>query len=306
MAKEYLKDSARLLLPLYRFESETIKFVYAGYSSIKKSYYDRLIFCRSNSNKFLGFRCFWQIPSLIKDYKLDMAIAEISPIVLKYFQEYEGYIIPEWTKMMINIDRPLSEICRRSATHFSDVVRLIRKYNLTYEILTDDESVKFFHFKMYLPYVIKRHGGEAWIEDLNSYLRATPPPELMMIKENGKIVGGVVISKTGDSISLLRLGLLDGNEEYRKHGVIGAIYYFGVLEGKKLGLKYLDVGGARPFLSDSLTRFKVGLGAEFLSKVSPTKEYLWLGVNPDSSAAMTFMQNVMHVDKDFNLIRFGS
>jgi hypothetical protein len=306
MAKEYLKDSARLLLPLYRFESENIKFVYAGYSSIKKSYYDRLILGKSISNKFLGFRCFWKIPSLIKDHKLDMVIAEISPIVLKYFQGYSGYIIPEWARMRINIDRPLNELCRHSVSHFSDVTRLIRKYNLTYEICTDNESFHFFHFKMYLPYVTNRHRGEAWIEDLNSLLKSTPPPELMIIKENGMIVGGVVISKTGDSILLLRLGLLDGNEEYRKHGVIGAIYYFGILEGKKMALKYVDVGGSRPFLSDNLTRFKIGLGAEFVTNLSPTKEYLWLGVNPDSSAAMEFMQNVMHVDKDFNLIRFGT
>jgi hypothetical protein len=306
MAKEYLKDSARLLLPLYRFESETIKFIYAGYSSIKKKYYDRLIFGRSTRNKFLGLRCFWMIPSLIRDYNLDMAIAEISPMVLRNFQGYSGYIIPEWEKMRINIDLPLNEICRPRATHFSDVKRLIRKYNLTYEILSDIESFNFFHFRMYLPYVTKRHGGEAWIEDLQSYLNSTPPPELMTIKENGRIVGGVVISKTEDSILLLRLGLLDGNEEYRRHGVIGAIYYFGVLEGQKMALKYVDVGGARPFLSDNLTRFKIGLGAKFVSDLSPTKEYLWLGVNPESSAAMEFMQNVMHIDKNFNLIRFGT
>jgi hypothetical protein len=306
MAKEYLKDSARLLLPLYRFETENIKFVYAGYSSIKKNYYDRLILGRSIGNKFLGFRCFWKIPSLIKDHNLDMVIAEISPMVLRNFQEYNGYIIPEWARMRINIDLPLNEICRRSVSHFSDVIRLIRKYNLTYEILTDTESFNFFHFRMYLPYVTKRHGGEAWIEDLNTYMKSTPPPELMIIKENGMIVGGVVFDKTGDSISLLRLGLLDGNEEYRRHGVIGAIYYFGVLEGKKVALKYLDVGGARPFLSDNLTRFKIGLGGEFISNLSRTKEYLWIGVNPDSSAVMEFMQNVMHIDKDFNLIRFGT
>jgi hypothetical protein len=305
MAKEYLKDSARLLLPLYRMESETIKFIYAGYSSIKTSYYDRLIFGRCISKRFLGFRCFSQIPSLIKDYNLDMAVAEISPLVLRNFQEYSGYIIPEWVKMRINIDSPLNQLCRRSTTHFHDVMRLIRKHKLTYEIVTDNESLNFFHSRMYLPFVTKRHGGEAWIEDLDSYINSTPPPELMIIKENGMIVGGVVLSKTGDTISLLRLGLLDGNEEYRKHGVIGAIYYFGVLEGKKMALKYVDVGGSRPFLSDNLTRFKIGLGAEFISNLSPTKEYLWLGVNPGSSAAMEFMQNVMYVDKNFNLIQFG-
>ncbi len=46
--------------------------------------------------------------------------------------------------------------------------------------------------------------------------------------------------------------------------MIGAIYYFGILEGQKTGCKYLNVGGTQPFLSDGLTRFKLGLGAEFI------------------------------------------
>ena len=61
MAKEYLKDSARLLLPLYRFETETIKFVYAGYSSIKKNYYRRLIPGQKHPKQVSG------IPELLAD-----------------------------------------------------------------------------------------------------------------------------------------------------------------------------------------------------------------------------------------------
>jgi hypothetical protein len=210
--------------------------------------------------------------------------------------------------MRINIDRPMSEICNRSVSDFSDVTRKIRKYNLSYEMLTEKESINYFNEKFYLPFITKRHGDEAWIEDLSLIWKSSPPPFLIVIREDGVIVGESLIRKSGESLYLMRLGLLDGNEEYRRHGVIGAIYYFGILEGKNRGCRYLDVGGTRPFLTDGLTKFKIGLGAEFVSNLSPTKEYLWLGVNEHSFVAGEFMKRnpVMYIKKDFSLAKSGT
>ena len=50
--------------------------------------------------------------------------------------------------MKINIDRPIREICKRSVSDFSDVKRMIRKYNLTYEMLTEKESFNYFNDKL--------------------------------------------------------------------------------------------------------------------------------------------------------------
>src|SRR5664280_1594089 len=85
-------------------------------------------------------RLFRQIPNLFKTFNLDMVIAEIGPTLYQHFQKMNGYIVPEWVSMRINIDRPLSEICRESVSDFSDVKRKIRKYNLTYEMITDQVS----------------------------------------------------------------------------------------------------------------------------------------------------------------------
>jgi hypothetical protein len=305
MEIDWLKHLARLYLPIYQYESETTKIAYAGYSSIKKKYYVRLLMDRNNNHTFLGRRWFWQIPNLIKSYNFDMVISEISPMALNHFQKYNGYIVPEWVTMRINIDRPMSEICHRTVSDFSDVMRRIRKFNMTYEILTDEESFNYFNDKFYLPYISKRHGEEAWIEDLNNMWKLSPSPLVMAIKEDGVIVGSSLIQKSGESLYLMRLGLLDGNEEYRRHGVIGAIYYFSLLEGQNMGCRYLNVGGTRPFLTDGLTKFKMGLGAEFVLEQSPSKEYLWLGVNEHSVFAGEFIRGnpVMHVSKDFYLTR---
>jgi hypothetical protein len=75
-----------------------------------------------------------------------------------------------------------------------------------------------------------------------------------------------------------------------------------------MGCRYMDISGTRPFLTDGLTKFKIGLGAEFAPNLSQGKEYLWLGVNEHSIVAEEFMRRnpVMHFNKDSNLARSGT
>lgn len=307
MDTDWLKHLARLNLPVYQYESDKMRIAYAGYSSIKKNYYVRLMLDRDYQHTFLGRRWFWQIPKLIKSKKLDIVISEISPIVMSRFQNWDGYIIPEWVRMKININRPISEICRASVSDFADVKRMIRKYNLSYELLTGEDSFAYFNDKFYMPYITKRHGEEAWIEDLKAIWDSAVSPLLLVVSEDGVRVGASMLLQKEESLLLSRLGLLDGNDEYRRHGVIGAIYYFSLLEGQKMGCQYLDVGGTRPFVTDGLTRYKMNLGAQFVSFNSSTSEYLWLVINEHSEVAENFMISnpVMHVNKDFSLTLSG-
>jgi hypothetical protein len=289
MDTDWLKHLARLNLPIYQYESDKMRIAYAGYSSIKKNYYLRLMLDSNYQNTFMGRRWFWQIPNLLKSKNLDIIIAEISPIVMSHFQNWDGYIIPEWVRMKININRPISEICRASESDFADVKRLIRKHKLSYELRTGDDTFCYFNDKFYMPYITKRHGEEAWIEDIRTIWESTASPILLVVMEDGIRVGASMLIRKDESLLLSRLGLLDGNDDYRRHGVIGAIYYFSLLEGQKMGCQFLDVGGTRPFVKDGLTRYKINLGAKFVSFNSSTSEYLWLGINDQSVVAGNFI-----------------
>jgi len=282
------------------------KIIYAGYSSIKMNYIIRAFPGSYSHHTFIGRKWYRAVPDLIKSCDCDIVICEISPIGMNHFHKYDGYILPVWAQMRINIDRPLSEICHRSVSDFSNVTRRIRKYNLTYEILNDYESFSYFNEKLYLPYIKKRHGAEALVEDLNKIWKSTQSSFLISIKENGIIVAASLIRESGDILYFDRLGLLDGNEEYLRKGVIGALYYFGILEGQKRRCKYFDVGGTRPFLTDGLTKYKMGLGAEFVSDHSYVNEYIWFGVNEHSSVAKEFLCSnpFMYLNKDNRLVRY--
>ncbi|NMC39064.1 MAG: hypothetical protein GYA41_12140 [Bacteroidales bacterium] len=150
----------------------------------------------------------------------------------------------------------------------------------------------------------KRHGEEAWIEDLNSLWKSNPSMFMIAVRENNAIVGISLVFKSGETFYLSRLGLLDGNDIYRRHGVIGALYYFAMLEAQKMGCRYFDLGGTRPFLTDGLTIFKKGLGAEFNTYDGVRNEiYLWLGINEKSDRANEFLRKnpFLHITYDYKV-----
>jgi hypothetical protein len=290
MNKDWLKDVARLNMPVYQYESESIRILYAGYSQVKREYFSRMIMGNHHNKKYFGRRWFWQIPGLIKSHNCDLVLSEVSRMSSNNLKHRSGYILPEWIAMRINIDKPLDELCRASVSDFSDVKRRIRKYNLTYDITGKDDTLDMFIEKLHLPYIKNRYGDEALIVDLKAYWKSYSLPLLLTVKEDGALVSGVLCRIEGDTFYMFALGVIDGKDIYRVHGCIGALYYFSILEGQKRKLRYLNVGGSHPFLTDSLTKYKLGLGAEFVPAQVSYSQAVWLGVNRNSPAALDFIK----------------
>ena len=306
MNKESIRHLVRIFMPVYLCKSESMSLIYAGYSPIKRNYYARLILNSNYDRSFLGWYWFSKLPAFFKSHNIDVIVSEISSNTFKWFQIRGGFILPVWTTTRINVERPMSEICKSNVTDFPNVTRRIRKYNLTPEILSGKENFNLFIEKYYLPYITRRHGQEAFIEDMSKIWKTLDSPFFLAIKENGIIIAMSMLVKSGDSLHFKRLGLLEGNDEYRLHGAIGALYYFGIIEAQKMKCRYFDLGGTRPFLTDGLTKYKLGLGAEFVQNLSPLKEYVWFGVNGNSAAASDFLSAnpFMFVGKDFTLTRY--
>ena len=163
----------------------------------------------------------------------------------------------------------------------------------------------YFNERFYLPYMKNRHRDEAFIEDLNTMWNSYENPMILAVKERGNIVGMSFLRVTEDILYLKRTGIIDGDAKFLPHGVIGACYYFGINEGLRRGCKYVDLGGSRPFLTDGLTRHKMGIGGKFEVNLDASKEYLWFGVNEISQAAMKYLGSnpFMHLSRDFTLVR---
>jgi hypothetical protein len=305
MIKNYLKDLARIYMPVYQYKSDVMNIIYAGYSPIKRSYFRRILLNKNYHHTFLGRYWYSKIPDLLNSLNIDMIVSEIGSNTFNHFQNCNGYILPFWVEIRINIDRPISEIFNRNrnVTNFKDVIRRIRKYDLTYDILFDKGSFDYFNDRFYKPFMINRHGEEAYIENLNKIWNSYEHLFIIAIKEKGIIVGMSLCRISEGILYLMRIGLIDGNKEYLSHGVIGASYYFGILEGQKMRCRFVDLGVTHPFLTDKLTKYKLGLGGEFVLGASPSKETLWFGVNEQSNTAREFLRNnpFIYINKDFIL-----
>ena len=292
--KQILKHLARINLPVYLFEKDGLRVAYAGYSEVKKNYSGRFPFGNDKTPAVLiGRKWFWQIPNLTNSNLtgMDIVFAEISLGTMRYFRQASGFVLPEWVTMHINTSLPMSEIRHPSVSHFADIERLIRKHELSLEMSSRTEDVQQFYEEMYLPYMTTRHKDEALIEPLNSFFDPSKDFFVLFIKEKGQRVAAGLIERQADYVHLKRLGVTDGNEQHMRHGAVGAIYYFLYLEAQRLGCTYIDVGGSRPFLTDGLTRYKLGLHAQFHSDHSTWREYLWMGVNPGSARAQAFIRD---------------
>ena len=56
MELNWLKNLARAYMPVYKYETDTMKIAYAGYSSIKKNYCVRLLLDENNQHTFFRDR----------------------------------------------------------------------------------------------------------------------------------------------------------------------------------------------------------------------------------------------------------
>lgn len=286
--KQYLKHLARLNLPVYIFEKDGLRVAYAGYSTVKKNYSGRFPFGNQPAQAVFGGRkWFWQVRNL---HDVDIVFAEISLASMNFFRR-SGFVMPEWVTMHINTTPPMTELRQPSVSSFADIERLIRKHDLSCETSSELKDVHQFYEEMYLPFTANRHRDEALIEPLGSIFDPSKASFILFIKEKDRRVAAGLIEQHEDFVHLKRLGVTGGNETPMRHGAVGAIYYFLYLEAQRLGCRYMDIGGSRPFVTDGLTRYKLSLNAAFHSDHSTWREYLWLGLNPASAKAQAFMRD---------------
>ena len=240
---------------------------------------------------FIGVKGCWALKDKNCFKDADMLVVETNPLMIRYFFRQNGYLIPEWVNMKININQPMAFLKRRSISDFSDVVRLIRKYHWDYVVKVDRQAYDAFYFRMYLPYLKSKHNDKAIIISYRQFRQLCDSAFLLLVQRNNVPLAGVLVQYDQKRIVLSKLGIIDGEQEYVKEGVIGALYYFSVLESQKRGYGKLDIGGGRPFLKDGLTRYKMGLGGELDFDCNLFQDYLCLTWRAESEYAKEFLKD---------------
>jgi len=240
----------------------------AGLLARDQAYWQRLLFPKSCRQREMGIHWIWKLPKILKERGIacDLLVLHTHRLFQHLIPTLLKFQIPQWIEFERNLTEPLKGRKSQKNDRFSDVQRQIRKHRLSFEWTKDPAWLERFYHEMYVPYIQNRHGDEAFIYSFRTIEKVFPHSEILFVKQGELPLGAILLKFEHKRVALQWLGITDGKWIYVKLGVIGALYYFSMIEMKKRGYAVLSLGLSRPFLTDAITNFKISFRARISSQ----------------------------------------
>ncbi len=263
-----------------RTSGAPIRVLYAG-ERRNKAYLQRLLFRGEFKAEPLGS---------IFSRKIDTAwrvFAGSSDIlVIKTEQEEETlsrgpfFTVPCW------LDVKGKTCIERKSSSVKDDLRKIRKYQYTYEVVSDRASFDDFYHNMYLPFTLRRHDEAAMPITYEQMLGKLSRAELLRIKRDGAVVAAAIMLYGENRVHGWKIGIRGADDLLMKQGVLAAIYLFEAQYLAGRGWSHIDYGGTRAFLLDGQFQYKKKWGI-VLGK--PWKQRFYIRPLRRSAGATAFL-----------------
>lgn len=233
-----------------RIDGEPLRILYIG-ESHNRAYLQRMVFRDGAEAIPLGSVAQSRIGIAWRDFAADCDI-----VVLKTEQEVEAlsrepfFAVPCWLDV-----KGATRIDTRSSS-VKDDLRKIRKYQYTYEVVTDGASYDDFYHNMYLPFIRHRHEEAAMPITYEQMLEKVPRAELLRIRRDGAVVAGAMLLYGDDVVHGWKIGVRGGEESFVRQGVLSAVMLFEAQYLADRGWGQIDYGGTRAFLLDGQFQYK--------------------------------------------------
>ena len=245
---------------------QELTILYAS-NNTNMNYFIKLAFGDNCKINYLGKVWLSQIPKLAKQKNdiYSMLVVEVPKFVL--FNLKDSFYIPCWVRGEVDISGDIDSIILKNHS-LEDARRLIRKNELSFEETNEASRLSDFYYHMYLPYISKRFGDVALIDNYQLLKRRFHTCDLILIKFKDQEIAGSLIAYKGHNARLWCFGIKDANPDYVKMGAFGALYYFSFQYLKNKGFKQVGVGGSRPFLNDGVLNYKKKWGLRITDLIS--------------------------------------
>ncbi len=293
----YGKTFFRMRLPLTIFEGQDVSghapltLAYFGEKAQDIEYWTGLLLAPGFKKNVLGKAWLWQVRNTMKKVSpsCSMLVVETTPLTLKMLSKHKGLRSTQWMRMAIDIPESVEATWGNRRYRSSDIVRRIRKNKLSYVTSTAPEAFDDFYYNMYIPFITAKHKKEALTADYFTIKNLFLKGLLLFIKQGENVLSGQIIVLGKETAVLKVLGIKDGKEEYLRLGVIGAMYYFALIEMKKRGYKVLDIGRTRSVFMNGVTKYKINLGARLQPGISLWKDGMFIEFMKDTPGLRNFL-----------------
>ena len=237
----------------------------------------------------LGNVSVFQLPHRLRELRAntDLTAVKLDRVLIRVLFEADYLRVPEWIRSSMPIPESIEKVGSGHNSLRQDL-RLIRKYQFSFDESHSDAEVKEFYNTMYRPHGLGRHGPSAQLRSLASVRFAMQHGALLWITSEGQKVAGVVVEFRDKCAFIAALGAIGGDESLMKKGVLSATYYFSMQYARTRGCPAVDFGGTRPSLHDGLLRYKRKWGAVVDPKPLNAYDTLvwWPLLNPSMEAML--------------------
>lgn len=246
----------------------------------------------------IGRAWLWHLPKVLAQRGKSCCgvVVHIRPGFRRFLGRERWMKIP--CRVLGQVDLPLAPYVFSSDSVKEDL-RKIRKHALAFEVTRDIGQLEDFYSRMYLPHIMKVYGRAAVIYSYRTVKRHFRDGELLFVSKEGRRIGGLIIRYGRAQAELYVLGVLEGDRQWVRQGVIGALYHFCFQHLAQRNLARVDVGASRAFLCNGVLQYKKKMGMRI---VGTARGYYYLQVLADTRTAHTFLrENPLIIERDGSL-----
>lgn len=153
----------------------------------------------------------------------------------------------------------------------------------------DPQDFDFFYDRMYVPLIQDRHKGYGVVDKKGDLWGYFNHGRIMFALDDQRPVAGDFSFRQGEVFFGVNNGILDGNREWMKKGVLSFLYYMAIQWCVENRIRRFDVGEIRPLVQDGVYKHKSQWGFEAVQDTTwGVREWLWW-VPGDSTAALDWL-----------------
>jgi len=227
--------------------------------STQEMHYIGRLFFNDYTHRLIGHYWLWQVlfPSGKIDKNCSFSVIQTGWKIDRLYRSKRMFCVPTWIFGSIDLTLDTDSKLNQSRS-LKNNLRRVKNSNFEVDVSSDPLSFDEFYYKMYHPYISKRHGKT--VIDI-SYKRLKEQfvkgSEILFLVKDSQRIAGQMICYKGDEVVAYELGVKDGNFQWVQQGAITALYFNTINYCKSKGFAKLSVGGSRPFISDGVLSYKL-------------------------------------------------
>lgn len=190
------------------------------------------------------------------DSSADLAIIAATAGQHEWLDDGSWFSIPSWVRGHAPL--PPSEAVLRNDS-IKTTFRLINRHGYEAVPTRDEKHLQDYYDRMYVPYTRATFGDGATLHSLQAAKDLGANLELLLLQKKsqpGEYLGGFLVIYEASAPRLWSVGVLNGDRELVRAGVLASLYYLSFQYLSQQGFTRLNLGGSRPFFNDGILRYK--------------------------------------------------